>query len=330
MEFIESLLVFVEKYFGNRLGVAFSSLHPKLHSMQTTEWCQIPQTIGSYISPDYYLSLVNGYAQRHPDEQKAVFIPKEFILETLEKFPVVTGLRFMYGQKEGADPGSRTIILMACDNSTSDRHVPNLILVPKGYLTDTGERITLDQCWDLLTRQVDRMCSLIPDEPRKNVPRGTFFGINILKSLLDMPGCVGIQYHFGYNSETDFPPERYETVMEAVDINRKSLHVFAENGLRCPTVCAGSCPGTIDIPVGWPFTGAYQGQEQVSERALFEMFHYVSPPLFEAIQDRQTYKEHFSECFAVLGTGNVPEAKQVLKKQLDRMIEKYLFVNQWG
>jgi len=248
-------------------------------------------------------------------------------METLEKFPVVTGLRFMYGQKEGADPASRTIVLMACDNASADRHVPNLILRPKDYLTDTGERITLDECWELLTRHVDRMASLLPGQPRKAVPRGCFFGINIMKHLLDTPGCAGINYHFWYNATPQIPSDHYEAVMEAVDINHQSLKIFVENGVRCPTACGGDCI-TIDIPVGWPFASSYEGSEQVSEGTLFEMFHYVSPPLFEAVQDEEIYKEHFSECLTLAGTGNHPEAKQVLKQKLDQMMEKYLFVDE--
>lgn len=293
--------------------------------MQTTEWCHVPQTIGSYISHEYYRYLVDGYDQKHPTEQKSVFIPKEFILETLEKFPVVTGLRFMYGQKEGADPCSRTIVLMACDDASEDRHVPNLILVPKGYLTDTGERITLDECWDLLTRHVDRMCTLSPEESRKSIPRGCFFGINTLKGLLDTPGCAGIQYHFGYNPNKKNHSERYETVLEAVDADRKSLNMFVEEGQQCPTLCL-NCPGTSEIAVGWPFKSAYEGQ--VPEGALFEIFHYVTSPLLEAIGDRQIYREHFSECLALVDAGNYPEARKVLRRQLDNMMEKYLFGNQ--
>jgi hypothetical protein len=295
--------------------------------MQTTEWYRIPQTVGSIISYDYYQYLIQGYAEQHPTEQKSAFIPKEFILETLEKFPVVTGLRFMYGQKEGADPGSRTIVLMACDNSTVDRHVPNIILRPNGYLTDTGDRVSLDECWDLLTRHVDRMCSLMPEQTRKTVPRGCFFGINTVKQLLDTPGCAGIQYHFGYNSVPKILSDHYETVMEAVDVKRQSLNIFVEDGTRCPTACGGELP-PIYIPVGWPFSASYEGGEQVSEGTLFEMFHYVSPPLFEAVQDEQIYKDHFSECFTLVDKGSLPEAKKVLRKQLDNMMEKYLFVNE--
>jgi hypothetical protein len=295
--------------------------------MQTTEWCHIPQTIGSYISHDYYRYLVNGYEQRHPTEQKSVFIAREFILETLEKFPNVTGLRFMYGQKEGDNLGSRTIVLMACDNCSLDFHVPNLILVPKGYLTDAGERLTLQQCWDLFNRYVDRMCSLMPEQTRKGIPRACFYGINTMKSLLDTPGCAGIQYHFGYNPMTENPPQRYETVMEAVDLSRQSLNVFVEQGQLCPTLCSEPCPKP-PIPFGWPFYGSSGEYEQVPEGTLYEIFHYVSPSLFVAIQDKQIYQEYFSECFALVEAGNLPEARQALRKQLENMMEKYLFGNQ--
>ncbi|MBS1660040.1 MAG: hypothetical protein JST68_03210, partial [Bacteroidetes bacterium] len=54
--------------------------------------CRIAETIGEYISQDYYLSLVNGYDQQHPTEQKSVFISKQSILDTLDRFPNVSGI----------------------------------------------------------------------------------------------------------------------------------------------------------------------------------------------------------------------------------------------
>ncbi|MBS1662425.1 MAG: hypothetical protein JST68_15380 [Bacteroidetes bacterium] len=123
----------------------------------STSTCRTAQNIGEYISHDYYLSLVNGYNQQHPTEQKSVFISKQSILETLDQFPNVSGIRFMYGQKEGAAPTSRTVVLMPCNDTSTDRPVPNLILTPLGYLTDTKERLSLNQCWDLFDRYVNRM-----------------------------------------------------------------------------------------------------------------------------------------------------------------------------
>ena len=116
--------------------------------------------------------------------------------------------------------------------------------------------------------------------------------------------------------------------MEAVDINRHSLNMFGENGIRCPTICGGSDHIQVDIPLGWPFSAYYEGDEQAPEGTLFEMFHYVSPSLFNVVQDEQIYKEHFSECFALIETGNYPGARRELRKQLDSMMEKYLFGGQ--
>jgi hypothetical protein len=294
--------------------------------MPPPEFCRIPQTIGSQISHDQYLFVVIAYEQRHPTEQKSVFIPKEYILETLSKFPDTTGLRFMYGQQAGTNPSSRTIVLMACDHNTADVHSPNLILLPKGYLTDTGERLTLDQCWDVLNRYVDRMRSLMPEVPRNDIPRATFFGITTMKRLLNEPGCAGIQFLFGYNFFTKIFFNEYETVMEAVDSNRQRLNVFVGDGTCCPTTCGEDCLTGIDLPIGWPFSGAYDGNEQVEDGTLFEMFHYVTPPLFMAIQDEQLYKTEFSECLALVDAGNLPKARQVLRKQLANMMEKYLFL----
>jgi len=115
--------------------------------------------------------------------------------------------------------------------------------------------------------------------------------------------------------------------MEALDKDRQSLHVYLEEGQHCPYVCASPCPPPV-VPVGWPFIGFYEGNEQVPEGTLYEIFHYVSPPLFEAIQDKQLYREQFSECFALVETGDIPEAKKALRRQLENMMEKYLFGNQ--
>lgn len=128
------------------------------------------QSIGEQISMVYFQFLLDGYKTKHPTEQQAVFIPKGLILETLNQFPNISGLRFMYGLKEGAAPTDRTIVLMACNDTSTDKEVPNLIFASKGYLTNEGERISIDQCWDLFARYVDRMCELMPEEKRKRFP----------------------------------------------------------------------------------------------------------------------------------------------------------------
>jgi hypothetical protein len=148
-----------------------------------------------------------------------------------------------------------------------------------------------------------------------------------LKNLLETSGCEGIQYYFGYNPDIKMVPLRYEAVMEAVDKDRQSLNVYMEVGQLCPTICdpsgTGDCP-TSAIPFGWPFTGSYEGYEEVPQGTLYEMFHYVSPTLFEAIQDKEIFQQQFSECFSLFKAGNIPEARQELRKQLENMMETYL------
>jgi len=273
------------------------------------------QSIGEFISRDYYQYLINGYLEQHPAEQKSVFIGRQLILDTLNKIPHVSGIRFMYGLKEGADPSSRAIVLMPCNDTSTDRAVPNLILDAKGYLTDEGDRVSLDQCWQMFNRYVNRMCSLMPDERRKDIPRACFYGIDTLKDLLDREGCTGILYHFGYNPATQSLSQRYEAVLEAVGDQRESLQAYVEDGQRCPTACDG-------LPPGFPFPGggSVLTMEFIAtekDGALYEMYHYVMPSLQEALE-KSGEKTSFS---------GIKMSGDDLKGRLEEMMRKYLFVN---
>jgi hypothetical protein len=287
--------------------------------------------VGDYISYEYYHYLIEGYQQKHPTEQKSVFIAKEFILETLDKFPHVSGLRFMYGLKEGSADTSRTIVLMACNDTSVDKPLPNLIFAPNDYLTDTGERITIDQCWELFNRYIGRMSTLLPEEKRKEIPRACFYGINSLKDLLDQKDCAGIRYHFGYNPTTEYLPQRYEAVMEAVDSKGQSLNIYMEEGQHCPTNCPPPIPGSGLIF----FMSDFWQLEEETDGMLYEMVHYVSPSLIEALQQSgigesdyaAIYTTEFSGFLDLLKEGKTEEAKGAFKHSLDEMMEKYLYKN---
>lgn len=306
--------------------------------------------IGDYISYEYYHYLIEGYRQKHPTEQKSVFIAKELILETLEKFPNVSGLRFMYGLKEVNAETSRTIVLMASNDTSMDKPLPNLIFAQNDYLTDTGERITIDQCWELFNRYITRMSALLPEEKRKELPRACFYGINSLKDLLDQKDCAGIRYHFGYNPTTEYLPQRYEAVMEAVDSNGQSLKIYMEQGQHCPSVCPPGYPGggLIFIMSALAQNGsineatAFEWEQRLrdfwqleedTDGMLYEMVHYVSPALTEALQQSgigesdfaAIYTTQFSGFLGLIKEGKIEEAKGAFKHSLDEMMKKYLF-----
>src|SRR5258708_5661471 len=138
-------------------------------------------SVGEYVSREYFQHLVTGYAQMHPTEEKSVFIHREHLIATLAESASVCGIRFMYGQREGDDPRSRTVLLMACcegavkENVVGERAAgqiaPKFLLTAKGHLTHAGERVSTDQCWAMVNRHVDRMSVLLPGKARKDIPR---------------------------------------------------------------------------------------------------------------------------------------------------------------
>jgi len=218
--------------------------------------------IGEYISRDYYEYLIEGYDNQHPTEQKSVFIAKATILAALDEFPTASGLRFMYGLKAGDQESSRTIVLMACNDTSTDRLLPNLIMAPEGYLIDSGEKTAFRECREMLSRYVRRMHSLMPEQPVKIIPRSCFYGINSLKALLQQKDCAGVNYHFGYNPDIQHVPERYQTVLEAINQHRESLGIFVDQGKLCPP----TCPTGPDLPGSAIFSHAFPGVEGAIEQ----------------------------------------------------------------
>jgi len=199
--------------------------------------CRPAAGIGEYISHDQFEYLTDEYARQHPTEQKQVFIASEHIRAALDSSSHSAGLRFMYGQKESALPGSRSILLLPYSDRATDSALPRLILSGKGYFTDAGNQVPAQTCWEMMGRYVQRMSDLVPEGSVKEIPRSCFYGINILKALLAERSCAGINYYFGYNPAVPSLSLRYPVVLEAVDIRRQSLGIFVDNGQMCPPSC---------------------------------------------------------------------------------------------
>jgi hypothetical protein len=199
--------------------------------------------IGSFIDKAYYQRLIDGYARMFPTEQRSVFIRREYIMAAMAESPRVCGIRFTYGQKEGDDPRSRIVLLMSCYETRNGNGVPKTLFTHRGHLTDAGDRVSSAECRELFDRHVNRMCVLLPLEPRQEMPRGCFFGIERLRELLATEGCVGARYHFGYDENAESLADKYAPVMEAVDSRGRGLEMFLETGQHCPPTCPPGGPG---------------------------------------------------------------------------------------
>jgi hypothetical protein len=288
------------------------------------------RTTGSYISHDYFQSLVDGFELMHPTEEKSVDISRSLIEAVLNESAEVCGIRFMYGQQAGADLRSRVVLLMACYEKNTGNFVPNLMVGLAGHPLHTGERVSLEACFDLFERHVDRMAVLLPGADRKDLPRGVYFGIDSLRGLMDQPGCAGIRFHFGYNPAKGYSAERYESALEAIDEEGRSIGVHMEAGQYCPTLCDGGLGGggmllkaavNVDLVIG----GARSG-------ALYEMYHHLSPAIVDAIvkeggDHKAIYATAFAESFTLLSEGKADEAAAACRQSLDGLIRKYLTKN---
>jgi hypothetical protein len=198
---------------------------------------KLARHVGSFIPPSQFQQLVDGFASKHPTEQRSVLIAKELICSVLAESPQVCGIRFMYGLSDDNDPCSWTVILMPCVEKDHGNFVPNLLLTADGYSDHTGVRLSADSCWEILDRHVSRMCALLPGDARRDMPRGCFFGIMMLEELVGQADCEGVRFHFGYNPSTTFLADRYESVLEAADEAGMGLGIYLEDGTRCPPIC---------------------------------------------------------------------------------------------
>src|SRR5579871_5176764 len=116
------------------------------------------RAVGAYVTREYFEYLTSAFARVHPSEQPSVFISKATIVSALLESPAVCGIHFLYGQKEGDDARSRTVVLMVCRESLQADTTPRLLFTMNGHLTHAGERVRLGCCWDMLHRHISRMC----------------------------------------------------------------------------------------------------------------------------------------------------------------------------
>ena len=289
----------------------------------TTQGSRSARFVGGPISKDYFKMLTDGYKSVHPGEQSTVFISKEFILETLRQLPDISGLRFIYGINQGAEPSSRTIVIVPCNDSSADKPIPNLLFLRNGYLTSDGQRLQSAQCWELFTRYVDRMQQLLPDARRNDIPRACFFGIHILEQMLTDENCAGIVYHFGYDPDKDPLALRYQAALVAVDPFMIPFDPPVDTSNPCPPAICFMDPAMSSFSLLL---------QALDSPALTEMYQYASPSLIEAFQrSGMTANEYygrfetqFATCRPLLAAGRREEAKIIFQQRLETLIAEFL------
>jgi hypothetical protein len=302
------------------------------------------EDVGQPISTELAAYLTNGFKQKFPGEKPVVFIAKETVMKAIEGLDNVSGIRFMYGYESVNDAASRVLLLIPCNNTSTHLAIPNSIILPQGYMANTGKRIGFEKTWQLLYNHTARFTQYFPELAYHEIMRGTFIGINSLLTLLKNEDCAGINFNFGYDESLSMPSARNRPVFEAID----TLGFFDPPGWDFTSPCPAFCDFTMmnninrvaeinntDIQrlrLDNHFRDEYL-LKQDGNGALVEMYYYVNPSIQEKVMGDKNAGELYESIYHpqiiafnnLLAEGNYDEAKVVFKRTVYGMMETYLF-----
>jgi hypothetical protein len=219
-------------------GSFLSLLILKIMETLTITSNQTVAIAGQTISREHADYLINGFKENFPNEKPTVFISKETLLKAASQIDNISGIRFMYGF-EAVNNGearvlSRMLVLKPCVNIAGEA-VPAAIALPE-YITDNGTIIDAEKSRRVLHNQTARFSRYFPNLGFDKIMRGVFISANSLFALVELHGCVGINFHFGYDEAISNAPERNKPVMEAINSQGECIN-FSLLSPPCPPMC---------------------------------------------------------------------------------------------
>jgi len=312
---------------------------------QTIVQKRAAEDVGQPISTELAAYLTNGFKQKFPDEKPVVFVAKETIMQAIEGLDNVSGIRFMYGYGSVNDAASRVLLLIPCNNTSTHLAIPNSIILPQGYMANTGKRVSFEKTWQLLYNHTARFTQYFPELAYHEIMRGTFMGINSLLTLLENEDCAGINFNFGYDDSLSIASARNRPVFQAVDITGLFLDPPPYDFTTpCPKVCDFTITDNINRVAEINDTNIQRLEfdihfrdeyllKQEGNGALVEMYYYVNPSIQEKVMGDKNAGELYESMHQpqittfnnLLAEGNYEEAKAVFQNAVYGMIQTYLF-----
>lgn len=308
-------------------------------------------SIGKLIAAAEFQDLSKGFAAKFPEETAAVFLPKQALLDCIATYPGLSGISFRYGLTNMADPLSRKIIMVPCEHTTDGNGLPDLLFFRDGYVSSDNIKISLDQFWELIGNHVERTYNSKYHFVLSKVHRGYFWGIKRLKTLLDLDECGGLIFHFGYNSIHPNPLKRFQNILEVAGEDQQGRGIFMEYG-QCNPPCEddGGGVGTTGICILQELAGRYAKRnaeqqldilrsfrddymlEQPGGYALYEMYYYLSRPVFLAIQSqpdheeiwRNLYRNELQHALTLIAEQKMEQALTLYKQIMQQLLYTYV------
>jgi len=310
-------------------------------------------SIGKLISSAEFQDLSKGFAAKFPEEAAAVFLPKQALLDCIATYPGLSGISFRYGLTNAADPLSRMIILVPCEHTSDVSGVPDHLLFKDGYVSGDGDKVSLNQFWEMIGNHIERTYNSKHHFVLSKVHRGYFWGIDRLKTLLDLDECGGLIFHFGYNATHPNPLKRYQNVLEVAGEDQQGRGIYMEYG-QCAPPCVPEPPGGGVGDAGICIVqelAAHYGKkhaaqqlnilrafrddymlEQAGGYALYEMYYYLSRPVYLAIQSRpdheeiwrSLYENELQQALALITAQKMEQALALYKQIMQRLLDTYV------
>lgn len=197
------------------------------------------ENAGHEISRAHADYLTEGFKLKFPKETQSVFISKETIMQSVSSLDNVVGLHFMYGYKaidvNGVKTLSRILVLIPCKEREDSERI-DLIFLPNGYYTNTGEKLSVEQTKLVLYNHAVHFAKYFSGSDFNKVIKGAFIGINSLIELLGAENCAGINFKFGFDARIDDVTLKNKPTLEAVDNFGNFISTWGD-GPICPPIC---------------------------------------------------------------------------------------------
>lgn len=300
-----------------------------------------PEQVGGFISENLYKELTEDFQKKFPSEIRSVTLSR-LAVETVLNEDNVSGIKFMNGLEDVNDPSSRILVLIP-GNYTVTNSLPNSIINKNGFMTNTGERISLEKTWQVLFNHVLNFKKLEPTAHYTQINRGSFMGQVRLNEFLNATDCNTFIYHFGYSAVENLP---YKLIIQPSD----GMNMFIEIAAPCPG--SAGCPSSTSSDpcaltrIATNFAGKEaDGQLNVLRGfrdkilqdkftgAEIEKYYTISASLLEAIDKEQNKAVIFKEIYdkyiqtSITSINNNDEATayNLFQEAMQHLTDAYLY-----
>jgi len=301
-----------------------------------------PEQVGEFISESFYKELTENFQQKFPTEIRSVTLNR-MAVETAMSGENVSGIKFMNGLEDANDPSSRILVLIPC-NYTVTASLPNSIINQYGFMTNTGEIISLERTWQVLFNHVLNFKKLDPEMSYTKINRGSFMGRVRLGEFLNATDCHNFIYHFGHLAEEDLP---YKLIIQPSD----GMKMFIEQAMPCPGTAGCPAVTTSNDPCALTqITTTMLGSGAESQLNLLrtfrdkiltdkfsgvevEKYYTISASLLEAIDKTQNkeaiikglYDKYIATSLNAISQNDEATAFVLFQEAMQHLTETYLY-----